>query len=78
MRSALTSVHSQILYTSLSLWMDLNKRGRTRRKKESKKPEPRHDISIANGIKGEGTKNSQAVPGTIDFGGLFLHLVTLK
>lgn len=84
MRSTLTSLHSQILilYTFLSLWVDLNKRGRTRRKRKSKKPEPGHDDITANGIKRAGIKK---FPGsalnsgkTMDFGGLFLHLVTLK
>lgn len=58
MRSTLGSLHSQILilYTFLSLWMDLNKRGRTRRKRESKKAEPRRDVHTVDGRKRAGIK----------------------
>lgn len=62
--------------------MDLNKRGRTRRKRESKKPEPRHDVNIANGIKKNRNKkisgSAMNSGKTMDYGGLVLHLVTLK
>lgn len=77
MRSTLGSLHSQILilYTFLSLWMDLNKRGWTRRKRESKKPEPTHDVSTVDGIKRAGIKN---FPDNALHSGKTMDLVTLK
>lgn len=77
MRSTLGSLHSQILilYTFISLWMELNKRGRTRRNRESKKPESKHDVSTVDGIKRPGIKY---FPGIALHSGKTINLVTLK
>lgn len=55
--------------------MELNKRWRTRRKRESKKPEPKHDVSTVDGIKRTGIKN---FPGNALHSGKTMDLDTLK